>query len=248
MAAGFRRRVNTVCIDLIKGTIPSTSINVLVPMIIRHVYGIQRESVCGVALNGLSRIFVKFCDTKTYEQIVNQYQDVIKQVTPAVTVKLHDVSQYYTWVRVRNVPFEANKVDIRDAFKYYGTIHQVTMGRWSDGHFAGLQEGSFTLKMSLHQPIPSYINLEEFRTQVYVTYPGQRRTCRLCGALDHIAAQCIKRQTPSGRGRRPDGEAPRRILADEVVEDLPCLKSWSDEVDRAMLVESSYVTTWYGQP
>ncbi|KAK8719893.1 hypothetical protein OTU49_002468, partial [Cherax quadricarinatus] len=51
-----------------------------------------------------------------------------------------------------------------------------------------------------------------------------------------------KRQPPSGSSHRPDGEAPRRNLADEVIEDLPRLKSWSDEVDRVMPVESSCVT------
>lgn len=60
------------------------------------------------------------------------------------------------------------------------------------------------LKMTLRHPIPSYVILEDFKTQVLVSYAGQRRTCCLCGAYDHMVAMCVKqRQAPAQTGEAP---------------------------------------------
>nr|XP_053642176.1 uncharacterized protein LOC128695525 [Cherax quadricarinatus] len=108
-------------------------------------------------------------------------------------------------------------------------------GRWATGPYAGMLEGTYSVKMTLRHPIPSYVMLQAFRTQVYVTYAGQRRTCRLCGSYDHIAAQCGKRrgnlqlpqqqqseEVEEGEGREQSYANPSRQRS-----------SWSDEVEKA---------------
>ncbi|XP_053645098.1 uncharacterized protein [Cherax quadricarinatus] len=195
MALAIKRRVNTVCIELTRGAVSRPSTTLILPAIIRDTYGIASEDLCGVAVHGASRIFVKFCQASVYEAVVERYQDVTLTVNHSVSVKLNDVSRYYTWVKIRNVPFEADESDLRAAFEKYGTIH--TVGRWSERLYAGIPEGTFTLKMTLRQPIPSYVILDDFKSQVMVSYTGQQHTCHLCGAYDHTAAQCEQRQDTS---------------------------------------------------
>ncbi|XP_069953059.1 uncharacterized protein [Cherax quadricarinatus] len=192
MAVCYRRRVNTIGIELLRGAITPSSAQILLPKIIRETYGIQDSELYGVALNGAHRVFVKLLAATVYESVVTRFQDVCFDVTPAVRVRLVDVSRYYTWIKLRNVPFEANEADIRNVFEKYGTVHSAQQGKWIMGAYTGMPEGTFSLKMTLRQPIPSYVYLQDFRTQVMVLYPGQRRTCRICGEYDHIAAACEK--------------------------------------------------------
>lgn len=167
--------------------------HVLLSAIIRDVYGIPNDELYGVALNGMTRVFVKFTRAGFYTRIVDEFQERRMSVNSTVEVCLHDVSKYYTWVKVRNVPFEATSYGIQEAFSNYGTVHTASMGVWRDGPFEGLPEGSCTLKMSLRQPVPSYVTLTGYRTQVFVHYAGQRKTCRLCDSYEHMAAQCPRR-------------------------------------------------------
>lgn len=190
MALSVRRRVNTVGIELLRGAISPTSAQVLLPTIIREMYGIQDDEVYGVALNGAYRIFVKLNSTSVYESLVHRFLDA----TPAVKVRLIDVSRHFTWVKLHNVPFEADEADIRRVFEAYGTVHLAQQGKWAAGAYMGRLEGTFTLKMTLRHAIPSYVVLEDFRTQVFVSCTGQRRTCRLCGGYDHLAAVCVKQR------------------------------------------------------
>lgn len=49
---------------------------ILLPAIIRDTYGIANEDLCGVAMNGVTRIFVKFSSAQVYENVVDKYQEV----------------------------------------------------------------------------------------------------------------------------------------------------------------------------
>nr|XP_053656676.1 uncharacterized protein LOC128705539 [Cherax quadricarinatus] len=233
MAQARRRRVNTVCIVLTSGAVTGPSMELLLPAIIRDTYGIAKEEICGLALNGTKRIFVKFSSATVYEAVVNKFQEVAIPVNHAVTVRLHDVSSYYTWVKIRNVPFEADASDIRFIMCKYGTIHTITAGRWSAGPYMGIPEGAFSVKMTLRHPIPSYVVMEDFRTQVFVTYAGQRSTCHLCGSYDHLAAQCERRRGDKDQQQRRDVEE-RREDQDQLFSTLPQQSlTWSEEVERA---------------
>ncbi|XP_069935601.1 uncharacterized protein [Cherax quadricarinatus] len=232
MAVSLRRRINTVGIELFKGTIMPSSAQVLLPKIIRETYGIQDSDLYGVALNGGQRIFVKLLSATVYESLVTRFQDISLSVTPAVSVRMVDVSRHYTWIKLRNVPFEADEADIRKVFETYETVHYAQHGTWVAGAYAGFPEGSFNLKMTLRHPIPSYVYLQDFRTQVMVMYPGQRHTCRLCGEYDHIAATCDKRRRVPGPA--VDVAAPAsKVAGEKQTSDGGRGVLWSEIVDRA---------------
>lgn len=141
--------------------------------------------------------------------MVAKYQDKVKPVIPGISVHLHDVSRFYTWVKVCNVPFDADESDLRHVFGRYGMIHMATLRRWRDGPLVGSPEGTFSLKMSLKHPILSFLGIEDFRTQVYVTYTGQRRTYCMCGVYDHVVAHCPMRRGRPEADVRPDDTTDR---------------------------------------
>ncbi|XP_069945397.1 uncharacterized protein [Cherax quadricarinatus] len=237
---------------MICGAVTGSNMDLLLPAIIRDTYGIANEEICGVALNGMTRIFVKMTSAQVYEAVVDKYQETIIQVNTAVSVRLRDVSRHYTWVKIRNVPFEATDFDITSELRTYGTVHVATAGRWATGPYAGALEGAYTVKMTLRHPIPSYIVLKELRTQVYVTYAGQQRTCRLCGSYDHIAAQCEKRsgypaqQQRQQQQQQQQQQQPVDEVGDEREQSLATPPqqrlSWSEEVDKEKELESPVVT------
>nr|XP_053647550.1 uncharacterized protein LOC128699066 [Cherax quadricarinatus] len=232
MVVGVRCRINTVGIELLRGTINQDSALTLWPLIIRETYGIEDCDLYGVALNGNYRMFVKLLSSQVYEDLLAHYQDVAIEVNEDILVKMVDVSSQFTYVKLRNVPFEANEADLRSVFGKFGTVHVAQQGKWTAGAYVGYPEGSFSLKMTLRQPIPSYVFLEEFKTQILVTYAGQRRTCRLCDGYDHIAAECVRRRTGQGIPRsdisrrgptvtdqnRQDGRRRDRLWSEEVEE------------------------------
>lgn len=51
-------------------------------------------------------------------------------------------------MKISNVPFEADEADLRAIFEKYGTVHLATMGTWKHESYAGMPEGSFSLKMT----------------------------------------------------------------------------------------------------
>nr|XP_053652758.1 uncharacterized protein LOC128702506 [Cherax quadricarinatus] len=242
MAQSVRRRVNTVGIQLVRGAISPQAAPVLLPLIIRDTYGIQDEELYGVALNGAYKVFVKLLNTDVYERLVEKYQDVRVDVNSMVSVRLHDVSRHYTWVRVRNVPFEADETDIRNVFKDYGTVHLAQPGKWVEGAYVGYPEGTFSLKMTIRHPIPSYVILEAFRTQLMVAYAGQRRTFRHCGGYDHIAAYCEQQTRLHGVECTAAGEPGQVGRALEIQEGRGPGRLWSEEVEEAEVVAGADLT------
>lgn len=125
--------------------------------------------------------------------------------------------------------------DIKDELRNNGMVHMASAGRCAAGPYTGMLEGTYSVKMTLHHPIQSYVMLQAFRTQVYVTYAGQRRTCRLCASHDHIAAQCGKRrgylQLPQQQQLEVVEEGEGR---DQSYANLSRQwSSWSDEVEKA---------------
>ncbi|XP_069937442.1 axoneme-associated protein mst101(2)-like, partial [Cherax quadricarinatus] len=87
MADRMSRLINTVCIELIRGSLSSATMNVLLPSIISDVYCIPNEELYGVALNGMSRVFVKFMRADFYSSIADEFQERRMSVNSAVKRK-----------------------------------------------------------------------------------------------------------------------------------------------------------------
>ncbi|XP_069955169.1 uncharacterized protein [Cherax quadricarinatus] len=231
MADRQGRRVNTVCVAFTQGSLSVSTMHALMPCIIRDVYGIPNEELYGVALNGMSRMFIKFLNAGFYNKIVETFQERRMVVNSAVEVCLHDVPTYVTWVKVRNVPFEA-EYDLRDVFGRNRTVHAATKGVWREGPYEGFPEGSFTIKMMLCQSIPSYVRLEKYRTQVFVHYLGQRKTCRLCNSFEHMAAQCPRRLVVHSRDHSPVGLRAEAFVTEPGTSAGQVPRLWSDEMQQ----------------
>lgn len=69
------QRINTVCIQLVRGTLTGATMHTLLPAIIRDAYGVPNEEVYGVALNGMTRVFLKLNRTGVYDRLVDEYQE-----------------------------------------------------------------------------------------------------------------------------------------------------------------------------
>lgn len=214
----------------------------LLPAIIRDAYGVPNEEVYGVALNGMTRVFLKLNRASVYDRLVEEYQERKVTVNSAVDVVMHDVSRNYTWVKVRNVPFEATAYSIQEVFNNYGKVHSATMEVWTEGPYKGRPEGSYTLKMTLARPIPSYVMLVESRTQVFVHYAGQRKTCRLCSSYDHMAAQCPRRQPTRAPGTLAVEQRPCELMPELGEEEAVTSGRWSEEVEREVSTVGTCVT------
>ncbi|XP_069955581.1 laminin subunit gamma-1-like [Cherax quadricarinatus] len=230
MADRQGRRVNTVCVAFTQGSLSVSTMHTVMPCIIRDVYGIPNEELYGVALNGMSRMFIKFVNAGFYNKIVETFQERRMVVNSAVEVCLHDVSTYVTWVKVRNVSFEVEEYDLRDVFGRYGTVHAATKGVWREGPYEGFPEGSFTIKMTLRQSIPSYVRLEKYRTQVFVHYAGQRKTCKLCNSFEHMAAQCPRQLVVHSRDHSPVGLRAEAFVTEPGTSAGQVPRLWSDEM------------------
>lgn len=192
MASSLCRRVNTVGIELLPGSIIPEVSQVLLLQIIRDTYRIADEELYGVALNGAVRLLVKLLSSQVYEALVERYLGVVMDFTDIVWVRLVDISKHYTWLKLRNVPIEVDETDLRK----YCVKYVAQQGKRVDSAYAGLPEGTFSLKISLPHLVPSYVYLSDFHKQRMVTYAGWRRTCRICGEYDHVAAECGRRGYP----------------------------------------------------
>nr|XP_053636076.1 uncharacterized protein LOC128691262 [Cherax quadricarinatus] len=78
---------------------------VLLPTIIRDVYGIPNEELYGVAVNGVTRIFIRFINAGFYSSIVDKYHEKRMAVNTAVEETIMMENFDGTWIR-EAAPFE----------------------------------------------------------------------------------------------------------------------------------------------
>lgn len=96
-----------------------------------------------------------------------------------VHVKLHDLSMDITDEQVTAY------------LTQYGEVFSVQELLWTDDYeFAGLPTGIRLVKMLLQQPIKSFVSICGENT--YVTYSGQRATCKHCGEYIHTGIPCVQ--------------------------------------------------------
>ncbi|XP_069937214.1 uncharacterized protein [Cherax quadricarinatus] len=73
---GSLRRVNTVCVEILQGSLLDHNVDVLLLQILQDTYKISNDDIYGVSVNGASRVFVKFTTSTVYEDVVQRYQDL----------------------------------------------------------------------------------------------------------------------------------------------------------------------------
>ncbi|XP_069951453.1 ionotropic receptor 21a-like [Cherax quadricarinatus] len=52
------------------------------------------------------------------------------EMVTATLIKNFNASERYTWLKLRNVPFEVDETDLRQVFSKYGVVHVAQQGKW----------------------------------------------------------------------------------------------------------------------
>ena len=102
-------------------------------------------------------------------------------------------------VYVANIPFRIGSEDIKSAFCPFGHITGLRRIQ-KDFHGYKLYTGDWSIAFEkLDKEIPSYLIVRGWLA--YVSYEGQKKTCRSCGESGHFFANCPKRK---GQDTKPE--------------------------------------------
>ncbi|XP_078495322.1 uncharacterized protein LOC144750140 [Ciona intestinalis] len=130
--------------------------------------------------------------------------DLLQKKT-GVQAMLYHTAQ--TWVKVGRVPSPLENQDIMEVLQQFAKPHstKVDYQRYKNGVKTGVRAYQLnTTDLQSHQ-IPSYIRVKG--CLLWVSYPGQPKTCRGCGEVRHLFSECPK------RSRAPEGALPAVVSA-----------------------------------
>ena len=110
-------------------------------------------------------------------------------------VLVNDRSLNWKFVRFANLPTKFDLGLVKTRLSCFGRIKNINWEVYSDKSIPELEKvktGWLKAEMVIDTDIPSYIDIGPHR--VFVSYHGQRKTCRICDSVDHMAESC-----PPGR-------------------------------------------------
>lgn len=112
-----------------------------------------------------------------------------------VIIKEPGVQEKY--IRIADFPVNVNLDIVKTRLREFGTVLNIRRERYKatqEHDYIECFNGFITARMTLHQAIPSYLMVGDYK--VYVRYSGQILTCRVCNQAGHLGAQCPKRKIP----------------------------------------------------
>ena len=145
------------------------------------------DSIIGIQNLNRNRIVVKIISSDMFEEVMNKFEDQTI-VFGAVSVKVINLSKSFSYVSVRNAPFELDDDTIVKIMSRYGKVDSIRNNRFSFGPFSGLLTGVRTVKMRIRENIPSSFTIRGHA--VSIMYNGQVRTCYKCGLSGHLLKDC----------------------------------------------------------
>ncbi|XP_052129238.1 uncharacterized protein LOC127750791 [Frankliniella occidentalis] len=98
-----------------------------------------------------------------------------------------------TNIKIQHLPVEVEEDELCEALSEYGCMVGLDFEHYEDGPFKGLKTGARLGMMSICKPIPNFVQICGF--EVFLTYPGQPKTCKICGGTTHLRAQCSERRS-----------------------------------------------------
>ena len=115
-------------------------------------------------------------------------------------------------VRVKNLPMEVTKAEIKGELANFGNVIDVECETYGKGSvFQGIYTETRLVRINLKKHIPNYRRIGGF--EAYIEYFGQPRTCQICASTEHLRAECRQRRRPNsyaerlrGRGRGEERE------------------------------------------
>lgn len=151
---------------------------------------LKNEEVVSIALYG-SKVFVKVASQGIFESIFDKfegkliYEDSSGSEYP---VQLESQSSKIT-LRIHKIPIEVPESEVRKALGGYGNIDSVNNDAWKNLPYRCYNDTKL-VKVDLNKAVPSYVSIQG--RSYLVTYPGQARTCRRCGSIEHEIKDCDK--------------------------------------------------------
>ena len=101
-----------------------------------------------------------------------------------MTVFLGDCENHLVLVKIFEVPAELPDTVVIGRMQHYGQV--LSFRRDKIAQF--IESGVRMARMRLHRHIPSILDLAGELVRVW--YPNQPKSCKNCGALDHLAKEC----------------------------------------------------------
>ena len=126
---------------------------------------------------------------KTRKDVL-ELHDILQKVDAVAFVKLYEqdnVNVVVGWVPIP-MPNERIKSAFQNAF---GPVIKVLQRKCRDGLVSGVRILIMQKDVLEKNPIPSYFKIDG--NELYVTYEGQKFTCKYCGEIGHKQVDCDKR-------------------------------------------------------
>ena len=168
--------------------------------VIKDKLGLLPEELSGVQKIG-KRYEFGIKQSKTfYDKNVLSFVDKKYTLTSGKIIELTQAYEESTTVRVTKMPMYFSYDKVQRIFTKYGTLKKIEEEKWKVGtddpnDYDGLWNGNYRIKMIVEKPIPSTLEVDGRRFEIF--YPGQDKTCFRCGR-DHLisVAGC---QTPRSK-------------------------------------------------
>ena len=145
------------------------------------------DTIAGIQTLSRNRVIVKMRVHDDFEKLMRKYEDETV-VLGALSAKVVNLSVSYTYVSVRNAPFELEDGTIQNFLSRYGKVDSMRNNKYANGPFEGLLNGVRTVKMKIRENIPSSCTIQGHN--ISFMYNGQVRTCFKCGLIGHMVKDC----------------------------------------------------------
>lgn len=103
----------------------------------------------------------------------------------------------FKYVRIFGLPPEVDDRQISGAMSKYGSIQLMVRERFPAETGFPIWNGVRGLHMEVTTAIPAQVNIQHVKARIY--YDGLQNKCFVCGALDHLKANCPNRKSVNGR-------------------------------------------------
>lgn len=176
--------------------------------------------------HGGSRIHLKFTSSARIEELCRVSERLFTFEDGKQTKVIVSTAGFGTkLVRIKNLPMEVTKAEIRGELTNFGNVLDVECETYGKGSvFQGIYTETRLVRVNLKKHIPNYRRIGGF--EAYIEYFGQPRTCQICASTEHLRAECSQRRQPNsyasrlrGRGRGEERDEENEQKAEVIFND-----------------------------
>lgn len=169
----------------------------------------QFYAIAGIMLASTQVVHITFKLASEATAFLEKFGGVTRRTIEgkAVQIVIKDPNVTEKFVRISDFPANGNLDVVKTRLREFGAVLDIRRDRYrtsAAGSYIDCFTGNITARMTLDTPIPSYLNIGDYKT--YVRYEGQPITCRACNLPGHLGAQCPTVKKPpmiTGKGPKP---------------------------------------------